>query len=127
MADPTNWRDRAACRRTNPTVFFPEPPGGTDDAARVCADCPVRTECLAEALKLRDTYGYRGGHTGEERARLLRRNTLPRINRPVPAEDVAALLALDWSCPAIAARLDVHVDSVRRVRRRLLKAQEAAA
>lgn len=92
----------------------------------MCAMCPVAAECLAEALALRDIYGYRGGRTGEERARLLR-NTLPRITRPVPAEDVAALLALGWTCKAIAGRLDAHVDSVRRVRRRLLKGQEVAA
>ena len=123
----TNWRAWAACAGADPVLFFPEPPGGTERAERMCVVCPVRTECLAEALQLRDTYGFRGGHSGDERARMLRRAANRTPATPVPAEDVAALLGAGWSCPAIAARLDVHVDSVRRVRRRLAGQQGAAA
>jgi hypothetical protein len=108
-------------------LFFPDPPGGTEQAARMCAMCPVQPDCLADALKTRDIYGFRGGHTGEERARMLRRTAMRAEAKPVPVGDVSALLAMGWTCPAIAARLDVHVDSVRRVRRKLAKEQEAAA
>jgi len=40
-------------------------------ALRVCAACPVRVWCLAEALALGDVEGVRGGLPGELRARLL--------------------------------------------------------
>jgi hypothetical protein len=49
---PTHWRSRAACRDTNPDLFFPEPsaPRSQTAAAKaVCARCPVRDACLDEA------------------------------------------------------------------------------
>ncbi|MGH8984727.1 MAG: WhiB family transcriptional regulator [Acidimicrobiia bacterium] len=47
------WHDRAACRDEDPALFFP--PRGVSGAAlaeakAVCARCPVRGECLADAL-----------------------------------------------------------------------------
>ena len=66
------WRDRAACRDVEPELFFP---AAEDGAARhaqvqaakaVCAGCPVRVECLAEALA-RIPYGIAGGLTEHER------------------------------------------------------------
>jgi WhiB family redox-sensing transcriptional regulator len=52
-------------------VFFPDPGerGKVARAKRICAGCPVRAACLADAL---DTpsgqdYGIRGGTTREER------------------------------------------------------------
>ncbi|WP_426561382.1 WhiB family transcriptional regulator [Angustibacter sp. McL0619] len=40
-------------------------------ALAVCAACPVRAWCLAEALALEDVEGVRGGRTGAERLELL--------------------------------------------------------
>src|SRR6266540_1660977 len=64
----TGWRDRAACvaPAIDPELFFP--------AKRVCARCPVRVECLADALACMPTHddGIRGGLTLTER-RALRR------------------------------------------------------
>jgi WhiB family redox-sensing transcriptional regulator len=69
------WRDRAACAApgVDLALFFPDPGerGKVAKAKRVCAGCPVRGACLAEALSLswnRD-YGIRGGTTREERRR----------------------------------------------------------
>jgi WhiB family redox-sensing transcriptional regulator len=39
----------------------------------VCRSCPVRTECLADALDNRVEYGVWGGMTERERRALLRR------------------------------------------------------
>ena len=39
----------------------------------VCVACPVRTECLAEALDGRIEFGVWGGMTERERRALLRR------------------------------------------------------
>ena len=50
------WRERAACRSVDPELFFPAAEAGPVYAAqvaaakRVCAGCPVRAACLAEAL-----------------------------------------------------------------------------
>ncbi len=72
-ADQARWRDQATCREVDPELFFPEAGGGGRAAKRVCAVCPVRTECLADALDRRDTaYGVLGGMTPSERRELLR-------------------------------------------------------
>lgn len=122
MCSPTNWREQAACRRTSPLVF--ETDGRVGEAHRICSVCPVRAECLDEALRLRDTHGFRGGHTGDERAALLRRARRPRARVPVP--EVYRLTDLGWDMRAIAAKVGVHVDSVRRVLKLRDQQQEAA-
>ncbi|WGT47623.1 WhiB family transcriptional regulator [Tessaracoccus lacteus] len=52
-------------------ALFPE---GKDQkrARTVCAGCPVRSECLAEALDNRIEWGVWGGMTERERRALLR-------------------------------------------------------
>lgn len=42
-------------------------------AVIVCVFCPVRTECLAEALDRHDTWGVWGGMTARQRKALLAR------------------------------------------------------
>lgn len=125
-----DWRDRAACRGEDLNVFFPATTGGTGGnpaAATLCARCPVRPDCLDEALTLRETYGFRGGKSGDERALILRRRSTRADRKVLPVDDICVMLRADWACQAIATRLDVHVDSVRRVRRTLLKKQGEAA
>ena len=61
---------RAKCRDME-DVLFPE----SKDQRRVrniCMSCPVRMECLAEALDNRVQWGVWGGMTERERRRLLR-------------------------------------------------------
>ena len=48
--------------------------GAAQNRAKVvCATCPVRTECLADALDNRVEYGVWGGMTERERRALLRK------------------------------------------------------
>ena len=73
--DADEWRDRAACRDTNPELFFPIGTTGLAidqiDAARaVCAQCPVRVECLDFALATNQEAGVWGGTTEDERRKL---------------------------------------------------------
>lgn len=77
------WTERAACRDTDPELFFPIGSVGlaleqVDAAKAVCARCPVRTECLDWALRVGEAYGVWGGTTPEER-RFLRREI--RVDR----------------------------------------------
>ena len=72
MSAEREWRSRAACRGADGEIFFPTATEGPTYEAQVavakaiCAGCPVRAECLDEAL-LRIPYGIAGGLTPEER------------------------------------------------------------
>ena len=74
----TDWRDRAACLGADDDTFFPDraDTAGTETALRVCATCPVTTQCLDAALTeegdLAGAYrhGIRGGTTPDQRAHM---------------------------------------------------------
>lgn len=75
----TGWKHRAACRGVDPELFFPVAESGPvhDEqvaaAKRVCARCPVRSECLRHALVLIPV-GVVGGLTADERRGLRSRD-----------------------------------------------------
>ena len=67
-----DWAGRAACRASDPDSLFVQ--GAAQNRAKtVCMGCPVRTECLADALDNRVEFGVWGGMTERERRALLRR------------------------------------------------------
>ncbi len=67
-----DWTARAACKGSNPDELFVQ--GAAQNRAKVvCMGCPVRTECLADALDNRVEFGVWGGMTERERRALLRR------------------------------------------------------
>ncbi|NED99231.1 WhiB family transcriptional regulator [Phytoactinopolyspora halotolerans] len=67
-----DWMSQAACRSAEPDELFV--PGAAQNRAKaVCFGCPVRTECLADALDNRTEFGIWGGMTERERRALLRR------------------------------------------------------
>ncbi|MFG2775975.1 WhiB family transcriptional regulator [Streptomyces sp. NPDC048350] len=68
-----HWRQNAACRSADPDALFVQGNPHQRRATAVCTGCPVRTECLAEALDNRIEFGVWGGMTERERRALLRR------------------------------------------------------
>lgn len=84
------WDEQALCAQTDPEVFFPEKGGGTREAKRICRRCPVRTECLRDALDRDERFGVWGGLTERERRKLKRRGLVDLALVPVveSAEDV---------------------------------------
>jgi WhiB family redox-sensing transcriptional regulator len=67
-----DWASRAACSADTPDALFVS--GAAQHRAKtVCRGCPVRTECLADALDNRVEFGVWGGMTERERRALLRR------------------------------------------------------
>lgn len=71
-ADPQAWVAQSACRNADPDVLFVT--GAAQKRAKaVCLGCPVRTECLSDALDNRVEFGVWGGMTERERRALLRR------------------------------------------------------
>ena len=49
------------CAAEDPELFFAESPADVELAKTLCADCPVRTACLAAALERREPWGVWGG------------------------------------------------------------------
>lgn len=72
--DERPWAAYAACRDSDPDLFFPGPDSDSDAAVRICRGCPVLAECRDWALSTRVRYGVWGGMTERARRRLLRRS-----------------------------------------------------
>ncbi|RKS06440.1 transcription factor WhiB [Nocardiopsis sp. Huas11] len=67
------WTRRALCRRLDPDALFVR--GAAQNTAKlICRECPVRTQCLADALDHRVEFGVWGGMTERERRSLLRKH-----------------------------------------------------
>jgi WhiB family transcriptional regulator, redox-sensing transcriptional regulator len=67
-----DWTPKAACRQATPDELFVR--GAEQNKAKqLCTGCPVKTECLAEALDNQIEWGVWGGMTERERRALLRR------------------------------------------------------
>ena len=71
------WAARGACRHSDPELFFPisgrgPAAGQLAKAKRVCARCPVQSQCLEYALETGQDFGVWGG-AGEEERRLMHR------------------------------------------------------
>lgn len=59
------WQDRAGCKGTDVEVFYD--PVTSVEALRICRHCPVRRECLVEALQRQEGWGVWGGKTDRQR------------------------------------------------------------
>ena len=84
-AQPDVWRADAACRDTDPDLFFPVGTTGPaieqiEAAKAVCRACEVQGYCLEFALATNQEAGVWGG-TSEEERRKLRKSWLNRQAR----------------------------------------------
>jgi WhiB family redox-sensing transcriptional regulator len=80
------WHKRAYCRYYDPELWFADGMGNApsyrnlDQAKSICADCPVRRECLEDALHQESgraaeaRHGIRAGLTPADRYNLHRHN-----------------------------------------------------
>ncbi len=66
--------DGGLCAETDPALFFPEKGEGNKSraAARICARCPIREQCLDEALSRHERYGIWGGVSERDRRKMIR-------------------------------------------------------
>ena len=80
-----DWRVDAACRDTDPDLFFPVGTTGPAieqiaSAKAVCGECDAQSECLEFALATNQDSGVWGG-TSEEERRKLRKQYAARQRR----------------------------------------------
>ena len=79
------WRRTAACRDTDPDLFFPVGTTGPAieqiaNAKAVCRQCESQTACLEYAIATNQDSGIWGG-TSEEERRQMRRQAAARARR----------------------------------------------
>jgi WhiB family redox-sensing transcriptional regulator len=79
------WRRTAACRDTDPDLFFPVGTTGPAieqiaNAKAVCRQCDSQTACLEFAIATNQDSGIWGG-TSEEERRQLRKKYNNRVRR----------------------------------------------
>lgn len=79
------WRRDAACRDTDPDLFFPVGTTGPaieqiENAKAVCRQCDAQTDCLEFAIATNQDSGIWGG-TSEEERRKLRKQYAARQRR----------------------------------------------
>jgi WhiB family redox-sensing transcriptional regulator len=71
MIDDHGWVEYALCAEDEPDSLFVQ--GAAQRQVRMrCMECPVRLECLADALQSQMSYGVWGGLTERERRVILR-------------------------------------------------------
>lgn len=82
------WRDNASCATIHgdlAATFFSEELQDIATAKRICAECPVMTECLEGALERHEPYGVWGGQlflNGKVLTNKRRRGRPPKVARP---------------------------------------------
>ena len=75
MTTALAWQDLAACKGEDVALFYPDKSAGMTgyrEARKICRACPVRHDCLTEALRRQDRYGMLGGLSPRQRARIIR-------------------------------------------------------
>jgi WhiB family redox-sensing transcriptional regulator len=55
------YGDQLPCRQYDPELFFAERPEDVEYAKTLCADCPVRAQCLSGAIEREEPWGVWGG------------------------------------------------------------------
>ena len=86
MLTVIDWRELAACRDSDPDIFFPVGTTGLavsmiDRATAICSSCTVLEECLVYALETNQEAGVWGGLAEDDRRRYRKRWLAERRRR----------------------------------------------
>lgn len=91
MSRSTPWH-LGRCRTGDPDEMFSSG-AAQNESKKICRHCPIKTECLVDALDNRTEFGVWGGMTERERRAILRSH--PNVtswrrllSRAVPRESV---------------------------------------
>jgi hypothetical protein len=121
IADPDAWKLDGLCRQNAPDAWFPGKGGSTRQVKAICADCPVRAECLEYALGRDERFGVWGGLSTPERRKLRSPAPLSRAPHRHPARAVNPVrLACSCGLPdckgmVSKTTLQRHAERVRRL------------
>jgi WhiB family transcriptional regulator, redox-sensing transcriptional regulator len=82
---PAPIRRPLPCRVEDPELWFAESPAQLELAKSFCADCPVRSACLAGALDRGEPWGVWGGEIFERGVVIARKRPRGRPRKEVAA------------------------------------------
>jgi WhiB family transcriptional regulator, redox-sensing transcriptional regulator len=89
------------CRNFDPDLWFADSPAELELAKAMCADCPLRIECLAGALERGEPWGVWGGEIFERGAVVPRKRPRGRPRKDDVARD--AVLRVEVAARTAAA------------------------
>ncbi len=82
------------CRSADADLWFAEAPMELERAKVLCADCPIKAECLAGALSRGEPWGVWGGEIFERGAVVPRKRPRGRPSKADLARDAAFAAAI---------------------------------
>ncbi|MHA6798615.1 WhiB family transcriptional regulator [Bounagaea algeriensis] len=80
---------RLPCR-ADPDLWFAETPRDLEKAKTLCADCPIKAECLAGALARGEPWGVWGGEIFDQGAVIQRKRPRGRPRKHPRPDEVRA-------------------------------------
>jgi WhiB family redox-sensing transcriptional regulator len=80
------------CHQADPDLWFADKPADLELAKALCADCPLRLQCLAAALERGEPWGVWGGEIFDQGVIVARKRPRGRP-RKSPAPDAATSAA----------------------------------
>ncbi|HET9517424.1 MAG TPA: WhiB family transcriptional regulator [Actinoplanes sp.] len=83
------------CRKFDADLWFSDAPGELETAKSLCADCPVRVECLAGAVDRSEPWGVWGGEIFERGAVVPRKRPRGRPRKSDVARDAVLRAEVD--------------------------------
>ncbi len=88
LTEAAAWMDKARCKGIDPDLFHPDENdedqvkvAKKEKAKAICAECPVRLDCLEFAINKPEKDGIWGGATKDERDKLKRKSV--KRNKPI--------------------------------------------
>lgn len=78
------------CHVNDPDLWFAENPLELERAKTLCTDCPIRRQCLAEALERQEPWGVWGGEIIDRGTVVARKRPRGRPRKNPRADPAAA-------------------------------------
>nr|WP_206071872.1 WhiB family transcriptional regulator [Antrihabitans stalactiti] len=75
--------DELPCRVADPDLWFAESPAQLDQAKALCAECPIRKQCLTAALDRAEPWGVWGGEIFDQGVVIARKRPRGRPRKSV--------------------------------------------
>jgi WhiB family redox-sensing transcriptional regulator len=96
-------RSGLPCRTFDPDLWFADVPAELEVAKSLCADCPLRMECLAGAVERAEPWGVWGGEIFERGAVVPRKRPRGRPRKEDIARDAVLRVEVAARTAAVVA------------------------